>query len=139
VTVLQALAILEGTVLECKERDINTPEMTEALNLLEPYIRPTWLIRQFRHCVLSERTDNPGHREGQQQVLRITFPGIRESVRILLEVRMDKRALEFHEDKGWVRDEIYRLCRELMKTVRSCLYPSFALFLAVTVTPYHRA
>jgi hypothetical protein len=129
-TVLQALAILEAAVLECKERDVNSPEVNHALDLLEPYIRPTWLIPQFRHHVLSERTDNPGHREDQQQVLRITFPGIRESVRILLEVRMDKLALEFHETKDLrVRDEIYRLCRELMKTVRSCLYPSFALFL----------
>ena len=32
-----------------KQRDINTPELTEALNLLEPYIRPAWLIPQFRH------------------------------------------------------------------------------------------
>ena len=37
-TVLKALAILEDAVLECKKRDINTPEVTEALDFLEPHI-----------------------------------------------------------------------------------------------------
>jgi hypothetical protein len=31
-TILQALAILEAGVLECKHRNIDTPEMREALN-----------------------------------------------------------------------------------------------------------
>jgi hypothetical protein len=32
-TVLEALAILEAAVLECKKRDINTLEVQDALNL----------------------------------------------------------------------------------------------------------
>jgi hypothetical protein len=36
-TVLEALAILESAVLECKKRDVNTPEVGAALDLLEPY------------------------------------------------------------------------------------------------------
>jgi hypothetical protein len=40
----------------------------------------------------------------------------RDSVRVLLEVRMDRLALKFHETKDLkVRDEIYRLCRELIE------------------------
>ena len=35
--------------------------------------------------------------EGQQELLRATFPGIRDSVRVLLEVRMDALARKFHE------------------------------------------
>ena len=74
-TVLEALAILESAVLECKKRSIDTSEVREALDLLEPYIRPEWLIPQFRHNLL--RTQD-GHvevaKEGQQQVLRATFP-----------------------------------------------------------------
>lgn len=66
-TVLEALAILEAAVLECKKRDINTPEVKEALDSLERYIWPKWLIAQFRHHALKERTDNDV--EGQQQVL----------------------------------------------------------------------
>jgi hypothetical protein len=53
-TILEALAILEAAVFECKKRDVNTPEVNEALDLLEPYIRPAWLIPQFRHQVVSK-------------------------------------------------------------------------------------
>jgi len=109
-TALEALAILEAAVLECKKRHIDTPEVRAALELLEPYIRPQWLIRQYRNHTSDVAL------EGQQQVLRATFPGIRNAVRILLEVRMDRLALKFHETKDLrVRDEIYRLCREPIK------------------------
>ena len=56
-TILQALAILEAAVLESKKRDINTPEVREALDLLEPHIWPKWLVPQFRHHALTERTN----------------------------------------------------------------------------------
>jgi hypothetical protein len=37
-TLLEALTILEAAILECKKRDINTPEVKNALDLLErPY------------------------------------------------------------------------------------------------------
>jgi hypothetical protein len=39
-TVLQALAILEAAVLECKKRNVNTPEVSEVLDLLESHIQP---------------------------------------------------------------------------------------------------
>jgi hypothetical protein len=35
ITVLEALAILEAAVLECKKRDINTSEVKDALNFVE--------------------------------------------------------------------------------------------------------
>ena len=64
-TVLVALAILEATVLECKNRDVDTPEVKAALDLLERYIWPKWLIPQFRHSV--ENEEQPlEKREGQQ-------------------------------------------------------------------------
>jgi hypothetical protein len=113
VTVLEALAILEAATVECKKRDIDTPAVKQALNLLQPYIRPTWMIPQFRHEVLSENIGSPGGREGQQQVLRVTFDGIRDAVRGLLEVRMDSLAQKFHETRDMkVKDEILRLAKE---------------------------
>jgi hypothetical protein len=37
-TLLEALTILEAAILECKKRDINTPEVKNLLDLLErPY------------------------------------------------------------------------------------------------------
>jgi hypothetical protein len=115
-TVLEALAILEVGVLECKKRDIDTPEMREALDFLEPHIYPKWLVPQYRNSVLSYNRTSDVALEGQQQVLRATFPCIRNAVRVLLEVRMDRLALKFHETKDLkVRDEIYRLAGELIK------------------------
>jgi hypothetical protein len=80
-TVLEALAILEAAVLECKKRDINPPEVRVALDFLKPLIRPQWLITQFRRHVLDGYGHNDVDREGQQQVLRATFPRIRDGVR----------------------------------------------------------
>ena len=114
-TVLQALVILEAAVLVCKKRNINTLEAREALDFLEPHIWPKWLVPQFRHHIGGER-ENDYQREGQQQVLRATFPGIRDGVRELLGVRMDALAREFaatHDMK--VKDEIERLAREYGK------------------------
>ena len=54
--------------------------------------------------------------EGQQELLRATFPGIRDSVRVLLEVRMDGLARKFHETHDMtVKDELERLLREYGK------------------------
>ena len=112
-TALEALAILEAAVLECKTRDINTPEVKEALDFLEPHIWPEWLIPQFRHHL--ERDPNADvDKEGQQQVLRATFPGIRESVKDSLKVRMDTLAREFAATQDTnVKAEIGRLSNEL--------------------------
>jgi hypothetical protein len=106
-TVLEALATLEFATLECKRRDINTPEVRGALDLLEPHIRPEWLIPQFRHHALEERTDNHVEREGQQQVLRPSFDGIRDSVKELIGKQMDALARKFHETHDMnVKEEI---------------------------------
>jgi len=52
------------------------------------------------------------NREGQQQVLRATFPGIRDCVRELLRAL----AFKFHETKDMkISDEIYRLAGEYGK------------------------
>jgi len=72
-TALKALAILEAAVLECKKRNINTLEVRDALNFLEPHTQPPWLILQYRNALDSDWTTDVG-REGQQQVLCATFP-----------------------------------------------------------------
>jgi hypothetical protein len=115
-TALQARAVLEAVLLECKKRSIDTPEVREALDLLEPHIRPEWLIPQFRHHALKARGDKVFEREGQQQVLRPSFDGIRDSVRELVGKKMDALAREFaanHDMK--VKEEIERLAKEYGK------------------------
>ena len=114
-TVSEALAILESATLECQKRDINTPEMMEALNLLEPHIQPPWLIPQFRYH-LDRDPSVEVYKEIHQQALRATFPGIRESVRELLGKRMDALARNFHETHDMkVKDELERLLKEYGK------------------------
>ena len=84
-TVLDALAILEAATLECKQRDIYTPEVREALDFLQSHIRLEWLIPQFRyHAQLNEKNEVDVDKEAQQQALRAIFPCIRESAKDLL-------------------------------------------------------
>jgi hypothetical protein len=114
-TVSEALAILESATLECQKRDINTPEVMEALNLLEPHIQPSWLIPQFRYH-LDRDPSVEVNKEIQKPVLRATFPAIRESVRELLGKRMDALTRKFHETHDMkVKDEFDRLLKEYGK------------------------
>jgi hypothetical protein len=89
------VAILEAAVFECKKRDIDTPEMREALDFLQPHIRPEWLIQQYRDHVLGHDRTTLVALEGQQQVLRATFPDIRDSVKELIGRMMDALARNF--------------------------------------------
>src|SRR5262249_57310510 len=83
--VLKPLAIHEPATWECKKREADTPELRAALDLLEPHIQPAWLIPQFRHNLDGEQEHEYAAREGQQQVFRATFPGIRDSLRALIQ------------------------------------------------------
>ena len=63
---------------------------------------------------MSNRTENYVEREGEQQVLRATFPGIRNSVRELIGKQMDALAREFHDTHNMkAKDEIERLRKAL--------------------------
>src|SRR5262245_14826649 len=111
-TASEALAILESATLECQKRDINTPEVIEALNLLEPHIQPPWLIPQFRYH-LDRDPSVEVNNEIQKQALRATFPGIRESVRQLLGKQMDALARKFAATHDMtVKEEVERLLKE---------------------------
>lgn len=91
-TPLKALAILEAAVLDCKSRDINTLDVRDALNFLEPHTRPPSLVMQFRsqldHGIEVDK-------ERQQQVLRAAFPGIRSSVKDLIRKQMEAQQRKF--------------------------------------------
>jgi hypothetical protein len=84
-----------------------------ALDFLEPQIQPGWLIPQFRHNLDGEREHEYPAREGQQQVFRVTFPGIRNSVRALIGKQADALARKFHETHAMaVTAELERLLKE---------------------------
>src|SRR4029077_19196468 len=80
--IFEALAILESAVLECKKRNVNTPEATEALDLLAPYVKPKLVVAQFRHHIARANDHD----------LRATSPWIRNSVKELIGTEMDALA-----------------------------------------------
>ena len=111
-TVLEALAILESAVLECKQRNVNTTEATTALDLLAPYVRPKLVIARFRHHIAREH-GKEHEKEGQQQVLYATFPEIRNSIRELIGREMDALARDFTDtDDMEVKNAIACLAKE---------------------------
>ena len=97
--------------------------MREALDFLQPRIRPEWLIPQFRYHAQLNEVDLD--KEAQQQALRAIFPVIRESVKDLIGKQMDALALQFvatHEIK--VIEEIDRLGLEYGKLEEPCQFVS---------------
>jgi len=110
-TIFEALAILESAVLECNKRNVNTPEATAALDFLAPYVRPKLLIAEFRHHIAREHG-----KEGRQQALCATFPGLRHSVRKLIEGEMDALAHDFPDtDDMELKNAIACLAKEYRK------------------------
>jgi len=84
VRVLEALKILEDATRECKDRPINTPQVNEALDVIERYVDTDWRVKSFRHNL--DGYPNPlglggDAGEGQQQELRVSFGGIYRCVR----------------------------------------------------------
>ena len=117
--ILQALRILEAATLECKLRPIDTAEVREALDLLEPYCTP-WLVKAFRNHLKPTETDDVlllgATREGQQQQLRVAFRGIHANVRWLLQRRLGRLGARYCKTRdAAVKAEIDRLNSELAR------------------------
>src|SRR6516225_986678 len=118
-TALQALAHSRSRSVGMSAKNVNTPEMTEALDFLEPHIRPTWLVRHTVTCstdtvtaIMIERVNNRCSAQG--------LKAFRKSVRDLLKMRLDKLKRQFaaiHDIK--VKKEIERLAKEYDKPCRS--------------------
>jgi hypothetical protein len=115
VRVLEALRILEAATRNCKKHSIDTPEVNQALNVLEPYCRPEWRVAGFRNS-LKAHGDSGNDREGQQQVLRVYFAGIHDSVRKLLSAQIGTLNYRYRKTKDEaVKAELDRLTAELDK------------------------
>ena len=87
--------------------------MREALDTLEPYCRPEWRIQGFRENLKRDQEIGSSG-EGQQQVLRVYFGGIYESVRKLLSAQIAKLVDRHRKtNDSAVKVEIDRLTIEL--------------------------
>jgi hypothetical protein len=111
---LEALKTIEDAVLECKERNIDTPELREALNFLGPRISPEWLIPQFRAFLADDYVC--WDKEAQEKVLRVIFRCIRKAVRSLLGRHMDELAARYADGRNPdVKAAMRRLSKEREK------------------------
>ena len=130
--VLEALRILEVATVECKLRSIDTPEVREALDLLDPYCRSTWYVGEFRSHLVPCRESVGPSLEGQQQNLRVNFGGIYRNVRRLLAAEVGRLRFRCNKTKDpALAAELDRLTDELVKlperwefaarvTIRTC-------------------
>ena len=118
--VLEALKILEDATLECKKRPINTPEVNEALDVMERNVDTESRVVCFRHNL----DRHPGSfrfssddSEGQQQNLRAHILGIHRCVRAALSKDigvLGRIYLQSNKDPA-IKAEIDRLNDELTK------------------------
>ena len=111
--VLEALKILEAATVECKTRDVDTPEVREALDVVAPYCRPEWRVAGFRDHLKRNDAFGPGG-EGQQQNLRVYFAGIHANVRQLFQTRINGLDTRYRKTKDLAaKAELDRLTAEL--------------------------
>lgn len=114
--VLEALRILEVATVECKLRSVETPDVREALDLLDPYCRPTWYVDEFRSHLAAPCREFGPSLEGQQQNLRVNFAGIYRNVRRLLSAEVGRLRFRCNKTKDPALEaELARLRDELAK------------------------
>ena len=106
--VLEALKILEEATLDSKKRAIDTRDVRQALDVLDPYCAPKWRVAGFRDHLRPHRQDGV-ELEGQQQILRAYFDGIYKNVRQLLLAEIGKLNYRNRKTKdGAVKAELDR-------------------------------
>jgi hypothetical protein len=116
VRLLKALKILEDATLDSKKRDIVTPEVRQALDLLDRVCQPKWRVSGFRAQLKPHAGQSGPELEGQQQVLRVYFGGIYGCVRQLLLVQITKLNYWYKKtNDSAVKAELDRLTAELEK------------------------
>jgi hypothetical protein len=110
--ILEALRILKSAALECPQRSIDTTEVREALDILERFVVPNYLVPRFRqHLIPANRRDF--YLEQQQQVLKLTFGGIHRSMRRRLDLQVGRLSLRAKRGDESVRPELERLSKAL--------------------------
>jgi hypothetical protein len=89
VRVVEALRILEAAVVDCKTCGIDTSEVREALDVLEPYCWPEWRIAGFRDHLSPLANNGPTGNDQQQTLIRY-FVGIYQCVRSMLSIEVER-------------------------------------------------
>lgn len=113
---LEALKILEDATLDCKRRNIDTPEVREALGTIEPYCLPKSRVKGFREHLHPSLGQFGPDTEGQQQVLRVDFSRIYSSIRGVLSAQISVLRNRYQKNgDGRTKAEAERLRKALEK------------------------
>jgi hypothetical protein len=116
VQLLEALKILEDATLDCKGRNIDTPEVREALETIDPYCLPRWRVKRFREHLHPHPGEFGPDTEGQQQALRVCFSGIYASIRDVLCAQVVALWNRYQKSRDYrTKAEVERLAKALKK------------------------
>jgi len=114
-TIIEAITILEIATVECRNEDVDKPDVNQALDVVELYVQPEWVVPQFRNH-LQREGNNAIDIADQQAVLNATFSIINDCLKELVRKTMEALACEFDETRDLkVKKEIWRLVREYTK------------------------
>ena len=112
--VLEALKILEAATIDCKTRDIDTPEVREALDVLAPYCRPEWRIAGFRKHLRRHERVRALATKVSNRFCGFISQGIHTCVRELLAGQIGKLNYRYKKtNDAMLKAELDRLTAEL--------------------------
>ena len=111
-TIIEAITILEIATVDCRNKDVNTPAVNQALNVVELYVSPEWVVPQFRYHL--RRLGNSAiDIADQQAVLSAMFSIINDCVKDLVRKTMEALACEYDETRdSKLKEELRRLIEE---------------------------
>ena len=114
-TIIEAITTLEIATVECRNKNVDTPAVNQALNVVELYVRPEWVVPQFRYHL--RRLGNSAiDIEDQHAVLSATFCIINDCVKELVRNTLEALACEYDETRdSKLKEEIRRLIEEYAK------------------------
>ena len=97
--VARAINIVRSGAEHYHKREIRTPELYEALTLLDQFLgKKNWLIRRYRDALRGD-TRNQSERLEQREKLRIRFRGIQQACVESILAEINDLALHYRENK----------------------------------------
>ena len=114
-TIIEAITTLEIATVECRNKNVDTPGVNQALNVVELHVSPEWVVPHFRYHL--RRLGNSAIDIADQQgILSAMFSIINDCVKDLVRKTMQALACEYDETRdSKLEEEVRRLIEEYAK------------------------
>src|SRR5262245_47081522 len=114
-TIIEAITILEIATVECRNKNVDIPGVSQALSVVELYVSPEWVVPHFRYHL--RRLGNSAIDIADQQgILSAMFSIINDCLKDLVQKTMDALARDYDETRdSKLEEEIGRLIEEYAK------------------------